>query len=186
MRCDIIKQLTVNTLTYFMKGDIYRTLEDNVEGISNYYDEREIIHKFIQTNRLHRRIIGRYADLIEMNCSAHRMLLYISREEVLPSQRELAERLKISPAAVANTIKKLETDGYVERTKAKTSCDSRANEITLTDKGQIAVTDSEKYFRYVDSAALKDFTKDDLDTLCTLLDKIQNNLHSIEDIPEIE
>lgn len=162
------------------------TLESNTEGFSDHYDEREIIHKFIQTNRLHRRIIGRYADLIEMNCSAHRMLLYISREEVLPSQKELAERLKISPAAVANTIKRLETDGYVERSKARDGCDSRANEITLTEKGQVAVTDSEKYFRYVDSVALKGFSKDDLDTLCVLLDKIQDNLHSIEDIPEIE
>ena len=162
------------------------TDKTNVQEPTSTRDEREIIHKFIQTNRLHRRIIGRYADRIEMNCSAHRMLLFISRDEGLPSQRELAERLKISPAAVANTLKKLETDGYVERSKARDGCDCRANEITLTDKGSLAVTDSEKYFRYVDSAALKDFSPDELDELCRLLDKMQSNLHSIEDIPEIE
>ena len=158
----------------------------NVQEPTATRDEREIIHKFIQTNRLHRRIIGRYADRIDMNCSAHRMLLFISRDGGLPSQRELAERLKISPAAVANTLKKLETDGYVERSRARDGCDCRANEITLTDKGSLAVTDSEKYFRYVDSAALKDFSPDELDELCRLLDKMQSNLHSIEDIPEIE
>ena len=157
-----------------------------LEGLTPTRDEREIIHKFIQTNRLHRRIIGRYADRIEMNCSAHRMLLYISRDGGLPSQRYLAEKLKISPAAVANTLKKLETDGYVERSKARDGCDSRANEISLTDKGRLAVTESEKYFRYVDAAALKNFSADELDTLCSLLDRIQENLHSIEDIPEIE
>ena len=162
------------------------TDKTNVQEPTSTRDEREIIHKFIQTNRLHRRIIGRYADRIEMNCSAHRMLLFISRDEGLPSQMELAERLKISPAAVANTLKKLETDGYVERSKARDGCDCRANEITLTDKGSLAVTDSEKYFRYVDSAALKDFSPDELDELCRLLDKMQSNLHSIEDIPEIE
>lgn len=162
------------------------TDKTNVQEPTSTRDEREIIHKFIQTNRLHRRIIGRYADRIEMNCSAHRMLLFISRDEGLPSQRELAERLKISPAAVANTLKKLETDGYVERSKARDGCDCRANEITLTDKGSLAVTDSEKYFRYVDSAALKDFSAEELDELCRLLEKMQNNLHSIEDIPEIE
>lgn len=162
------------------------TDKTNVQEPTSTRDEREIIHKFIQTNRLHRRIIGRYADRIEMNCSAHRMLLFISRDEGLPSQRELAERLKISPAAVANTLKKLETDGYVERSKARDGCDCRANEITLTDKGSLAITDSEKYFRYVDSAALKDFSPDELDELCRLLDKMQSNLHSIEDIPEIE
>ena len=157
-----------------------------LEGLTPTRDEREIIHKFIQTNRLHRRIIGRYADRIEMNCSAHRTLLYISRDGGLPSQRELAEKLKISPAAVTNTLKKLETDGYVERSKARDGCDCRANEIALTDKGKLAVTDSEKYFRYVDAAALKGFSEEELDTLCSLLDRIQENLHSIESIPDIE
>ena len=158
----------------------------NLEESTSTRDEREIIHKFIQTNRLHRRIIGRYADRIDMNCSAHRMLLYISRDEGLPSQKELAERLKISPAAVANTLKKLETDGYVERSRARDGCDCRANEISLTHKGQLAATESEKYFRYVDAAALKGFSADELDILCSLLDRIQENLHSIENIPDIE
>ena len=160
--------------------------KNDSDALTSSRDEREIIHKFIQTNRLHRRIIGRYADKIDMNCSAHRMLLFISKDGALPSQKELAERLKISPAAVAGTIKKLEGDGYVERTKARDGCDCRANEISLTDKGKIAVTDSEKYFRYVDSVALGDFSSEDLDELCRLLDKIQKNLHSIEDIPEID
>ena len=119
-----------------------------------------------------------------MNCSAHRMLLYISRDEGLPSQKELAERLKISPAAVTNTLKKLEADGYVER--SRDGCDCRTNEVTLTEKGTLAVTESEKYFRYVDAIALKDFSDAELDTLCSLLDKIQKNLYSIEDIPDIE
>ena len=173
---------------YFVlwKGAFDLEQKTNNEGLTAPRDKREIIHKFIQTNRLHRRIIGRYADRIEMNCSAHRMLLYISRDGGLPSQRELAERLKISPAAVTNTLKKLETDGYVERNRARDGCDCRANEISLTDKGRLAVTDSEKYFRYVDSAALNDFSEDELDVLCSLLDRIQQNLHSIEDIPDIE
>ena len=158
----------------------------NIQDTTSTRDEREILHKFIQTNRLHRRIIERYGNRIELNCSEHRMLFFISKDGSLASQKELAQRLKISPAAVANTIKKLETDGYVERSKARDGCDCRANEITLTDKGRLAVTDSEKYFRYVDTTALKDFSKTELEELCRLLDKIQNNLHSIEDIPEIE
>lgn len=158
----------------------------NTQDTTSTRDVREILHKFIQTNRLHRRIIERYGNRIELNCSEHRMLFFISKDGSLASQKELAQRLKISPAAVANTIKKLETDGYVERSKAREGCDCRANEVTLTDKGKLAVTDAEKYFRYVDTTALADFTQDELDELCRLLDKIQNNLHSIEDIPEIE
>ena len=108
----------------------------NAEALTPTRDAREIIHKFIQTNRLHRRIIERYGDRVELNCAAHRMLYFISKDENLPSQRELAERLKISPAAVATTLKKLETDGYVERSRAHDGCDCRAKEIALTDKGR--------------------------------------------------
>ena len=158
----------------------------NAEALTPTRDAREIIHKFIQTNRLHRRIIERYGDRIELNCAAHRMLYFISKDENLPSQRELAERLKISPAAVATTLKKLETDGYVERSRAHDGCDCRAKEIAITDKGRHALTDTEKYFRYVDTAALCGFSDSELDTLCSMLDRIQDNLHSIEDIPEID
>ena len=158
----------------------------NAEALTPTRDAREIIHKFIQTNRLHRRIIERYGDRVELNCAAHRMLYFISKDENLPSQRELAERLKISPAAVATTLKKLETDGYVERSRAHDGCDCRAKEIALTDKGRHALTDTEKYFRYVDTAALCGFSDSELDTLCSMLDRIQDNLHSIEDIPEID
>ena len=186
---DIIKRLTVNTLTFYFnrkKVDLNLEQNQNLEAMTPTRDAREIIHKFIQTNRLHRRIIERYGDRVELNCAAHRMLYFISKDENLPSQKELAQRLKISPAAVANTLKKLETDGYVERCRAHDGCDCRANEISLTDKGRHALTDTEKYFRHVDTTALADFTQDELEELCRLLDKIQNNLHSIEDIPEID
>ena len=148
-------------------------------------DAREVMHKFIQTNRLHRRVIGHWADRLNMHCSAHRMLMHISRAENIPSQKELAEHFKISPAAVATTLKKLETDGFIERSKCKSCSDSRANEITVTEHGKKAAEDTEKYFRFVDSTALKDFSQEDTETLLRLLEKIQNNLHEIESFSDL-
>lgn len=149
-------------------------------------DAREIIHKFIQTNRLHRRVIEHWADRIDMHCSAHRMLMHISCEKNIMSQKELAEHLKISPAAVATTLKKLETDGYIERTKCKSCSDSRTNEITVTERGRKAAEDTEKYFRFVDSSALKDFSNEEIDTLLRLLDKMQKNLYEIESYSDLK
>ena len=150
--------------------------------ISDARDAREILHKLIQTNRLHRRVIERYADSLDLHCSAHRMLMIISRAENLPSQKELAESLKISPAAVANTIKRLECDGYIERSKPSSGGDSRQNEIKITERGRKAAEASEKYFRYVDSRALDGFDDSELDALVYLLEKIQNNLNNFKDI----
>lgn len=140
-------------------------------------DAREVLYKLIQTNRLHRRVIERRSENLGLHCSAHRMLFYISREDTVPSQKILAEALKISPAAVANTLKKLETDGYIERVKCKDSSDSRANSVTVTERGRIAVSESEKYFRYVDTAALSGFTDGEIDTFVYMLEKIQKNLN---------
>ena len=148
-------------------------------------DAREILHILIQTNRLHRRVIERYSDSLDLHCSAHRMLMRISRAENLPSQKELAECLKISPAAVANTIKRLECDGYIERSKPTSGGDSRQNEIKITERGRSAAEATEKYFRYVDSCALAGFSDSELDTLVYLLDKIQGNLNNIKDIDVI-
>ena len=110
------------------------------------------------------------------------MLMRISRAENLPSQKELADCLKISPAAVANTLKKLETDGYIERSKPTDGKDSRQNEIKITEIGRKAASATEKYFRYVDSSALEGFSDSELDTLVYLLEKMQNNLNNVKDI----
>lgn len=144
-------------------------------------DAREVMLTLIQTNRLHRKVIERYSDSLDLHCSAHRMLMHISRSENPPSQKELAEKLKISPAAVANTIKKLESDGYIERSKSKNGGDTRLNEITVTERGKIAAEDTEKHFREVDSSALSGFSDDELDTFVAMLERIQRNLTASEE-----
>lgn len=148
-------------------------------------DEREIIHKFIQTNRLHRRVIEKWAERADLQCACHRMLMHISRVDNIPSQKELAEHFKISPAAVATTLKKLEADGYIERSKSQELGDSRLNEISITEQGRKVAEDAEKYFRFVDASTLGGFTAEEIDTLVSLLDRMQENLHKIEDIPSL-
>ena len=145
-------------------------------------DEREVIHKFIQTNRLHRRVIERFADKLDLQCACHRMLLHISHVDNIPPQKELAEHFKISPAAVAATLKRLEADGYIERSKSPDVKDSRLNEISVTERGRRAAEDTEQYFRFVDASALEGFSDGDIDTLLSLLDRMQDNLHKIEDL----
>lgn len=145
-------------------------------------DDREVIHKFIQTNRLHRVVIERFADKLDLQYACHRMLMHISHVDNIPSQKELAEHFKISPAAVATTLKRLEADGYIERFKSPDVKDSRVNEIIVTERGRRTAEDTEKYFRFVDSSALDGFSDDDIDTFLSLLDRMQENLHKIEDL----
>ena len=149
-------------------------------------DAREVIHVLIQTMRLHRRIIERSADSIGLHSSAHRMLMLISKSEILPSQKEIAEKLKISPAAVANTIKKLEADGYIERSKCKNGGDTRLNEINVTESGKRIAAVTEKIFREVDSSALEGFSEEETEQFISMLERIQCNLNRVGDTDTAE
>ena len=140
---------------------------------------QETIHAFVSANISHRKVIERWATDAGMHRSQHRMLLYLSKQESSPSQKELAERFEISPAAVAVTLKKLEADGYIERGKRTEIADSRYNEIRITEQGRQATLQSRKYFQHVDAEAFRNFSDEELDTLKSLLERMKKNLRDI-------
>ena len=133
---------------------------------------------------MHRKSIEKWATDAGMHRSQHRMLMYLSRCENIPSQKDLALHFDISPAAVAGTLKKLEADGYIERGKCSERADSRYNEIRITDRGREATIQSRKYFRHVDMEAMRDFSDEELETFISFLLRIQENLKSCEPIDE--
>ena len=174
-----VNVLTVNLLTFWHQGLAFAKINGGKMEQEKLKAAQEVIHKLIRTSRLHRCAIERESDALGMHCSGHRILMYISRFDTVPSQKELAEKFKISPAAVANTLKKLERDGYVSRCKCADCRDSRYNEISITDKGRCAVLKSREYFSRVDTAAIDGFSDGELDTLVSMLDRIEENLTKI-------
>jgi len=109
------------------------------------------------------------------------MLMHLANNEVIRSQKQLAEHFGISPAAVATTLKKLEADGYIERAKSADGLDCRNNEIIITELGRRVATESEKYFKFVDCQVIKDFSDEEIETFIGFLDRIQQNLTDIDD-----
>ena len=109
-----------------------------------YDDERynTLMKKFIALDREHHRLLEREVGASGMHRSQHAMLLYIKRCSHAPTQKELAELLLISPAAVAVTMKKLENAGYIERKSDEN--DSRRNSVSLTEKGEEILTNTKK------------------------------------------
>ncbi len=161
------------------------TLTDNI--ISTPEKDREAmvqktIFTFISTDKMHRRAIERWVTDAGMHRSQHRMLMYLSRCEKTPSQKDLAIQFDISPAAVAGMLKKLEADGYIERGKCSERLDSRYNEIKITERGREATMQSRKYFRHIDMEALRDFSDDELEVFMSFLVRIQENLKTCEPI----
>ena len=94
------------------------------------------------------------------------------------AQRELAELLHISPAAVANSLKGLERDGYIRREPWQE--DARRNRVFLTEKGAAAVEGCRDVFRRVSARMMDGFSLEELAQLSRFQRRMLDNLNPHE------
>ncbi len=129
----------------------------------------------IRVMRRHHAYVERRIGDLGIHHGQHRMLLQLAkRQEDTPSQKELAETMGISPAAVTATLKKLEKEGYISR--SMTDEDNRKNEIRITEQGVSKVVECRTVFETVDRSMFEGFTPEELDALLSFLARIDRNL----------
>ena len=87
-------------------------------------------------------------------------------------QTDLSYYLKVTPASIAVSTKRLEKAGFIEKQVDQDNL--RQNSLFLTDKGKEACENMERFFMNLDSDALKDITEEYL-LLERLLDKMIYN-----------
>ena len=132
------------------------------------------VNLLITTNRMHKKLIeSSVSATIGLHRTQHIILMHLFAKDSLPSQKELAEHLNITPAAVTGSLKKLEAGGYIERTIGN---DNRYNEIKITDLGKKAVEDSRDLFSRIDKNIFENFDENEIENLILYLEKIQNNI----------
>lgn len=140
------------------------------------------VDMMIRTDHMHRAMIDALAGEIGIHRTQHRILMRLARCGTLPSQKELARHLDITPAAVTGALKKIEQDGYIER---KLGHDSRYNEIQITDKGRELVKLTRELFSEADTSIFDGFSDEELTTYVCCLEKLQTNIkHVIESKPK--
>lgn len=133
----------------------------------------QAIDMMIKTDRMHRSLIDSRVRDIGIHRTQHRILMQLAREGKLPSQKELADRLDITPAAVTGALKKIEQDGYIKRTLGH---DTRFNEIKITEKGRALVALTKELFSKADASMFEGFSDEELDTYISCLEKFQANI----------
>lgn len=133
-----------------------------------------LAHAFIRANRLHRVCCERLMAKLDMHRSQNMILMNLANQEHKISQKELADRMNISPAAVAVMVKKLEKSGFIS--KKSSQGDSRFNEITITDKGRETVQITHQYFLDVDKTMFHGISEDELNVLERCVVKMADNL----------
>ena len=131
------------------------------------------VDMMIRTDHMHKALIDSRVHEIGIHRTQHRILMHLARDGMLPSQKELAERLDITPAAVTGALKKIERDGYVERTLGQ---DNRYNELNITEKGRELVKLTRRLFSEADTSMFDGFTDEELTTYINCLEKLQENI----------
>jgi DNA-binding MarR family transcriptional regulator len=100
----------------------------------------------------------------------------LSRSDVVKSQKEIAQSLEITQAAMTVSLSKLEKDGLIIRSVGK---DSRYNEISVTELGREIVERSRSHFSNVDSKTFEGISEDELKVFEHCLDIMSENLKKI-------
>ncbi len=130
---------------------------------------------FIRVMRRHHACVERRIGDLGIHHGQHRMLMQLARrQEDIPSQKELAEIMGVSPAAVTATLKKLEREGYISR--SATNGDNRKNEIRITEKGLSKVVEGRAVFETTDKETFAGFTPEEMTLFISFLERLDGNL----------
>lgn len=135
---------------------------------------RELRNKFMHINRMHHKLAEKKLVTTGVHRNQHMLLMHLYRTDGAPSQKEIANRFNISPAAVAVSLKKLENEGYISRNISES--DSRYNQITITDKGKGVVEMSKEILDGLDERSFGNLSDEEKEILGVLLDKVIDNL----------
>jgi DNA-binding MarR family transcriptional regulator len=91
-------------------------------------------------------------------------------------QVDIAKSMQVTPSAVTQSTKKLESMGLIEK---KTDKDNlRVKKMYITDKGKETLNRGTQIFDEVDTLMFNGFSDDDITSLCELLGRINKNILS--------
>lgn len=108
-----------------------------------------------------------------MQGSYRDILFHLAREDGR-TQLELANLVHITPPSVSVALQKLEDEGYIKRIADES--DKRKTRVYLTEKGKGIDEKARNVIRHLEKEASRDFTDEELNTLCVLLFRLRENI----------
>lgn len=92
------------------------------------------------------------------------------------TQAEVAKAIRVTPALVAQNIKKMDSEDYVERIACPENL--RSNNLRITQKGRLAAENCRKVFDKVENRMLDGFSDNERILFEEYLNRIMHNLES--------
>jgi MarR family transcriptional regulator for hemolysin len=149
----------------------------------NQSPDNTLFYTLHDVTRQIRKHFDRRATRLELTRAQWRALKVTSRHEGL-SQSELAEHLDMEAIPVGRVIDRLEKTGFVER--RADPADRRRWRLYLTPKALAIVDEMDVIAGELRDDALRGIERDDLDTLLSVLNRIKENLATLDGSPEEE
>jgi DNA-binding MarR family transcriptional regulator len=149
----------------------------------NQSPDNTLFYTLHDVTRQIRKHFDRRATRLELTRAQWRALKVTSRHEGL-SQSELAEHLDMEAIPVGRVIDRLEKTGFVER--RADPADRRRWRLYLTPKAFAIVDEMDVIAGELRDDALRGIERDDLDTLLSVLNRIKENLATLDGSPEEE
>lgn len=135
----------------------------------------ETIGAIIHLMRKHRCYCESEVKKFNIHHSQHKILMHIVKcDGKAPTQIEIAQHFHISAAAVAVTLKKLESAGYIARSAR--SNDMRNNEVVATELGKKLCKETEDAFDAIDQKMFEGFEKSEIIQFKNFIDRMLDNL----------
>lgn len=152
------------------------TQETSFQQTANALRERlERIH------RLRRKTVQAQLEPMGIAYGQPQILMHISRDEGI-SQRELATHLKITPASINVSLKRMEKGGLILRKPHPT--DGRLSCLYLTDEVRERLNVVEKHLEDFSLQMVEGFEPAEMETLLLLLEKVEHNLSAARQAEE--
>lgn len=137
------------------------------------HDLRNIIHQFNLLSCVHRYYISKASGCCGVYRGQPPIMDYLT-EHGESTQRDIAEALRISPASVAVSVKRMVKAGLLEKTADEH--DLRFNKIKITQKGMEANCACREEFDRIDRQMFTGFTEEELGQFSDYLHRIYDNL----------
>lgn len=134
------------------------------------------IQLMVYTDRLHKSALEHMVSKTGLHRSQQMVLIYLLGQGGPLSQAQIASHFKISPAAIAVTLKKLAAGGWVERKPCPGN--ARMNEITLSKKSRSIVEEAGLALKKLNETAYQGISEEELNAFSATLIKMQQNIRN--------
>lgn len=134
---------------------------------------RDIIFQLNTLSCLHRYYISKVANSMGVYRGQPQIMDYLIKNGEV-TQREIADYLRVSPASVAVSIKRMAKAGLLEKTADEN--DLRFNKIKITQKGVDIEHACREEFDKIDNRMFNGFSDNEMEQFESFLKRINENL----------